>query len=306
MIKYNISNSQKTTSKSDSNLESKVKTGDYNGIKSISNSGMVTIEQVLSHVFRRPYLSVLPETSFIELGTFLATGYQVYVDGLIVAVDKRLVGRLSGKHVLDHVLRMNYQEWSRVMASELMDDNTSSIEMDSTLDSLFQLFEETRFALAPITKKGVLIGSIGIRDLLPLIVDLNLDTPARTISSPIISLSREGTLKNAIELMLKRNIRNIAVPSNTDDNYYILTDRKILEFIFSYNGRKIMGQGDEDGASALNRVGVDSLDMMSVVPIPNETTISKVAAMLEDINTPGLVFKNNIVTPWDVVMKTIH
>lgn len=107
MIKYNISNSQKTTSKSDSNLESKVKTGDYNGIKSISNSGMVTIEQVLSHVFRRPYLSVLPETSFIELGTFLATGYQVYVDGLIVAVDKRLVGRLSGKHVLDHVLRMN-------------------------------------------------------------------------------------------------------------------------------------------------------------------------------------------------------
>ena len=192
------------------------------------------------------------------------------------------------------------------MASELMDDNTSSIEMDSTLDSLFQLFEETRFALAPITKKGVLIGSIGIRDLLPLIVDLNLDTPARTISSPIISLSREGTLKNAIELMLKRNIRNIAVPSNTDDNYYILTDRKILEFIFSYNGRKIMGQGDEAGASALNRVGVDSLDMMSVVPIPNETTISKVAAMLEDINTPGLVFKNNIVTPWDVVMKTIH
>lgn len=306
MIKYNISNSQKITSNHDSNLGSKIKTGDYNGIKSISNSGMVTIEQVLSHVFRRPYLSVLPETSFIELGTFLATGYQIYVDGLIVAVDKRLVGRLSGKHVLDHILRMNYQEWSRVKASEMMEDSTSSIEMDSTLNSLFQLFEETRFALAPITKKGVLVGSIGIRDLLPLIVDLNLDTPAKTIGSPIVSLSREGTLKNAIELMLKKNIRNLVVPSSTNDNYYILTDRKILEFIFSYKGRKIIGQGDGDGASALNRVGLDSLDMMSVVSIPNETTISKVAAMLEDINTPGLVFKNNIVTPWDVVMKTRH
>ena len=45
---------------------------------------------------------------------------------------------------------------------------------------------------------------------------------------------------------------------------------------------------------------------MSVVSIPEETTISKVAAMLEDINTPGLVFKNNIVTPWDVVIKTNH
>jgi hypothetical protein len=104
--------------------------------------------------------------------------------------------------------------------------------------------------------------------------------------------------------MLKKNIRNLVVPSSTNDNYYILTDRKILEFIFSYKGRKILGQGD--GASALNRVGLDSLDMMSVVSIPNETTISKVAAMLEDIHTPGLVFKNNIVTPWDVVIKTRH
>jgi CBS domain-containing protein len=302
LIKYNISDSRKPWSTCNSSFGRGSKTNDHNKIKHISNHGIVTIEQVLAHVLRRPYLSVLPGTSFIELGTFLATGYQVYVDGLIVALDKRLVGRLSGKHILDRILHMKYQEWSRVTAAELMDSSTSSIEMDSSLIQLLQLFEETRFALAPVTNKRVLIGSIGIRDLLPLIVDLNLDAPVTTIGSPIITVSRDETLKNAIELMLKKNIRNLVIPSDGDDPYYFVNDRKILEFIFSYNGRKIMEQGD--GATTLDSVGFDCLDMMSVVSIPEQTTISDAAAMLKDINTPVLVFKNNIITPWDVVMKT--
>jgi predicted transcriptional regulator len=304
LIKYNLSNPQNTSLKRKPTRKIRTKTIDYNKTKRKSNLGKVTIGQVLSQVFRRPYLSVLPGTSFAELGTFLATGYQIYVDGLIVAADKRLVGRLSVKHILDHILRMNYHEWSRVTASELMDGRSSSVELDSTLDQLFRLFEETRFALAPVTKKGVLIGSIGIRDLLQVIVDLNLDAHVRTLGSPIISFSPDKTLKNAIELMLEKNIRNLLVPSSADDTYYFINDRKILEFIFSYNGRKIMEQGD--GATALDSINVGHLDMIPVVSIPEETTISNAAAMLEDINTPGLVLKNIVITPWDVVMKSNH
>jgi predicted transcriptional regulator len=304
LIKYNLSNPQNNSLKCNSARRIRTKTIDYNKTRRKSNLGLVTIGQVLSQVFRRPFLSILPGTSFAELGTFLATGHQIYVDGLIVAADKRLVGRLSGKHILDHILRMNYQEWSRVTASELMDGRQSSIELDSTLDQLFRLFEETGFALAPVTKKGVLIGSIGIRDLLPLIVDLNLDAHVRTIGSPIISFSPKKTLKDAIELMLKKNIRNLVVPSSVDDTYYFINDRKILEFIFSYNGRKIMEQGD--GATALGNINVGHLDMIPIVSIPEETTISNAAAMLEDINTPGLVLKNIVITPWDVVMKSNH
>lgn len=138
------------------------------------------------------------------------------MDGLIVALDKRLVGRLSGKHILDRILRMKYHEWSSVTAAELMDSSASSIEMNSSLIQLLQLFGETRFALAPITNNGVLIGSIGIRDLLPLITDLHLEASVTTIGSPIITLSQNETIKNAIELMLKKNIRNLVIPSNVD------------------------------------------------------------------------------------------
>ena len=109
-----------------------------------SNPSTVTINRVLGHVFRRLVLECPTRNTLLELGTFLATGYQINVDGLIVAIDKKLVGRIStGKHILDHLLKMNYDDWSSVRASDLMDSNTSSVEMESSLSSLLKLFAET-------------------------------------------------------------------------------------------------------------------------------------------------------------------
>ncbi|MGC2427352.1 MAG: hypothetical protein WA421_09965 [Nitrososphaeraceae archaeon] len=64
-------------------LERAAKISDYNEMSGFSNPSTVTINRVLGHVFRRPYLAVSPETSFLQLGTFLVTGYQINVDGLI-------------------------------------------------------------------------------------------------------------------------------------------------------------------------------------------------------------------------------
>ena len=307
MTKSKPSDSQSAPSQVSHDRERAPKISDYNSVSAFSNPRSVTINRVLGHVFRRPYLSVTPDTSFIQLGTFLAIGYQIYVDGLIVAIDKKLVGRISGKHILDHLLKMNYDEWSSVRASDLMDGNTSSVEKHSSLSRLLELFAETKFALAPITGKSSLIGSIVIRDLLPLISELNLDAPVERIGAPIVRISMNETLKNSIDIMLKKNIRNLVVSpaedyNNKNDNF-IVNDRMILEFIFSYEGRKIMTQGV--GATALDNVSLDSLDLMIASSISESQTISKTATVLRDINTPALLLKNNIVTPWDVVMKTI-
>jgi hypothetical protein len=299
--------SQSTPSQVSHDHERAAKISDYNEVSGFSNPSTVTINRVLGHVFRRPYLSIPPETPFLQLGTFLATGYQINVDGLIVAIDKKLVGRISGKHILDHLLKMNYDDWSSVRASDLMDSNTSSVEMESSLSSLLKLFVETNFALTPITSKSSLIGSIVIRDILPLISELNLDTPVKMVGSPIVRISMNETLKKSIDIMLEKKIRNLVVSSAGDHNNnkdnYIVNDRTILEFIFSYEGRKIMHQGL--GATALGSVSLNSLNMTAASSISENQTISKTATMLRDINTPALLLKNHIVTPWDIVMKTI-
>ena len=179
--------------------------------------------------------------------------------------------------------------------------------MDSSLSALLELFAETKFALAPITHKGQLIGSIGIRDLLPLVFESKLPTQVTTIGSTQIRLKIDETLRNAIDTMLKKRIRNLVLSANTNDSNdkgnYIINDRKILEFIFSYEGKKIMAGGI--GSNALSDIRVDSLDMISASHVSQTETVSRAANMLRDINTPALLSENQIITPWDVVMKII-
>lgn len=275
--------------------------------RDIPTTKSITISSVVSHVFRRPYVSVPPDTSLLELGTYLATGHQIYVDGLIVARDKKLAGRIGGQHILDCLLRTTYGDWSTVKASELMEKSVSSLELDSSLNDLLELFAGTKFALAPITNEGELIGSIGIRDLLPLVFESKLPIQVTTIGSTQILLKRDESIRTAIDTMLGNRIRNLVLTADGNDTNnkgdYIINDRKILEFIFSYEGKKAIAGGID--SDAFSNIRVDSLDRISASHVPQSETVSRAANMLRDINTPALLTESQIITPWDVVMKTI-
>jgi CBS domain-containing protein len=275
--------------------------------RNLPTTKSIMISSVLSHVFRRPYVSVSPETPLLELGTYLATGHQIYVDGLIVAQEKKLAGRIGGQHILDCLLKTAYDDWSMVKASELMEESDSSLELDSSLNDLLELFAGTKFALAPISEKGELIGSIGIRDLLPLVFESKLPAQVTAVGSTQVLLEGDETVRTAIDTMLKKRIRNLVLSGNikgsTTKTDYIINDRKILEFIFSYEGKKVMTGVIE--SDAFSNIRVDSLDLISVSHISHTETVSRAANMLRDINTPAILSEDKIITPWDVVMKTL-
>lgn len=270
-----------------------------------SNPQSIKIDHILPNISKRPYLSVSHDALFFLIGTFLATGSRIYVDGLLVNRGNKLEGKIGGYHVLRKVLDMKYDEWSSITAKDLMDHDTTSVEIDCTLNNILDYFAKKRFAIAPITDKGSLIGSIAIRDLLPLISELNIDIPVKTIASPIVTIHKTESIKNSIEIMLREKIRNLVITESNDfGNYknYIVNDRKILEFIFSEEGRRILRY--EIGGSALDRVSIKSL-ITPVATVSETQSISESASMLIDLSNPVLLSKDHIITPWDVVMKTI-
>jgi hypothetical protein len=85
---------------------------------------------------------------------------------------------------------------------------------------------------------------------------------------------------------------------------FIINDRKILEFIFSYEGKKIIS--GEDWPKPLDRIKINSLDMIPASYVSQSETVSKAAKLLSSIYTPALLSENNIITPWDIVMKTLR
>lgn len=229
---------------------------------------------------------------------FPAIGPQIYVDGLVVTKGDRPVGRVGGKQILLTILDSDYPQWLRITAFQIMDDSGISAEMDSPLVKALRIFRQTGFAFVPVTDKGLTVASLAIRDVLPFLAGSGIDEPLKSLSSPLVQISRKTDLKNALRIMLERKVRNLIV--RNDGNNYVVNDRKILEFLFSHDGREIMRKG----IAGISAVEVGLVDMIPAVEV-KDTPFRKAAELLMDVGTPCLLLGDSIVTPWDLVMKTI-
>jgi CBS domain-containing protein len=218
----------------------------------------------------------------LQIATFLAIGPQIYADGLVVIDDKKKpIGRISSKHIISNIIETGYPECLELTAVRIMDDFTGSLDKNSSLGKVLEIFDETKFAFVPITannnsdkigsthnstaeeQEEVVVASISIRDILPTIAKMNIDRPIKDLSSSLRSVDKNSSIRYAIDLMIKQGIRNIGIrgDSNEDSNktsnhnkhsrksklLRIINDRKILEFLLSHNGRNIMHANGIDG-----------------------------------------------------------
>jgi predicted transcriptional regulator len=260
----------------------------------------IPLRDSVPQIFKRPYLSVLPDSTLMQIAPFMAIGPQIYVDGLVVIQGEKAIGRIGSKQILLTIINSKHPDWLEKTASQIMDSSEISLEMDSPLSRAIDIFNQTSFAFIPITNSGLVVASLSVRDILPIIITTNLHVSLKDISSPLL-LSSEGTnLKVALNTMFQKKIRNIIVRSN--NGYYIINDRKILEFLFSQKGRKIMSANN----LGIQAVEINLLDKLPAIRVSDNTTVSKAAELLMDINTPCLLLNKSIVTPWDIVMKTIE
>lgn len=258
------------------------------------------IRDLIPRIFNRPYLSVLPNTTLMQIAPFMAIGPQIYVDGLVVLEGEKPIGKIGSKQILLNIINSKYPDWLKKTASQIMDNSEISLEMDSPLSTAIDIFNQTSIAFIPITKSGLIVASLSVRDLLPVIMKGTFHVTLKDMASPLEISSKGTNLKVALNQMFQKKIRNIIVRSGND--YSIINDRKILEFLFSENGRKIINTN----TLGIQGIEIDLLDKLPAKSVSNNTAVSKAAELLMDINTPCLLFNKSIVTPWDIVMKTIE
>ena len=99
--------------------------------------------------------------------------------------------------------------------------------------------------------------------------------------------------------------------SNNDNNktklLHIINDRKILEFLLSHDGKHIMQRNGVAGLADIDII--NHLDTISAKKVKHDTIVSEAAELLMDIHNPCLILEEGqdsyIVTPWDVVMRTL-
>ncbi len=301
------------------------------------------VKEIFTDSAKRPFLFVYPDTKLLEVTTFLAIGPEIYVDGIVVITEENHnerklqtpVGTIGGKNILQSVLEGTFdgqQDFSGdLTASEIMMKMTQSdwVELESPLTKAIDIFERRRFALVPVmsTIKGYtanklsMIGTLTVRDFLPLIINKKIhfnheenEETIRQISSPLMSVNSDISIKDAVSIMVNKGIRNIGI-RNRDQDYEnehkekgnakeksstvscIVNDRKIMEFLLSHNRRTM---------SNPILSSVSSLDITQTQVTRSNITIMEAAQYLMDIKNQFLVLEGieRIVTPWDLIMKT--
>lgn len=258
------------------------------------------IRDSVPEIFKRPYLSVLSNATLMQIAPFMAIGPQIYVDGLVVLQGEKPIGKIGSKQILLTIINSKYPEWLKKTATQIMDSSQISLEMDCPLSRAIEIFNQTSVAFLPITKSGLVVATLSVRDLLPIIMKSTFRVTLKDIASPLVLSSKRTNLRDGLNMMFQKKIRNIIV--GPDNGYSIINDRKILEFLFSQNGRKIMNTN----SLGMQAIEIDMLDKLPALRVSDNTTVSKVAELLMDIDTPCVLLNTSIVTPWDIVMKTIE
>lgn len=259
----------------------------------------IALRDSVPQIFKRPYLSVLPDSTLMQIAPFLAVGPQIYVDGLVVVKGGKPIGRIGSKQILLTIINSKYPDWLKVSAAQMMHNSGIYAEMDLPLSKAINIFKQTCFAFIPITKSGLVVASLSIRDVLPIIARSTPRVSLKDISSPLVLLSNKTNLKAALGIMFEKKIRNMIV--RVDNDYCIANDRNILEFLFSENGRKLVGTNN----GGVQAVEIDLIDTVPAIKVKENITLSQAAELLMGVDTPCLLLEGSIVTPWDIVMKTI-
>jgi CBS domain-containing protein len=257
------------------------------------------ISDIVPHIFKRPLLSVNPSDSLIQVATFLAIGPQIYVDAVVVLDNRKFVGAVGGRHIVEYTLN-HPKVWLQGSASMVMNKSVEAVQADFPLRSALDRFRITEFAFVPVTIGQNIATSLSIRDVLRVAIASKLETPIGELSSPIVAVEPHATIGNSLELMLEQGIRNLIVRYKGRSG--VINDRMILEYFLSHECREIVSSQGLDG---LFKVPISTLDITDVKSVDKSTDASLAAELLLDVGTPCLMCGDSIVTPWDIVMKGI-
>jgi predicted transcriptional regulator len=251
------------------------------------------IKQVSPYIFDRAQVFVSPQTNLEHIALFLIPLRKLFLSGIPVIKENKVVGKIGPKHVLQKVIEFGHPKCMQVVAEDLMVELGGNLYEHSSVGDTLRIFKETKFGFSPIIKDGKLIAAISTRDFLPLIKNLKIDFPVSMISNELIFVDEQISIENTLRIMFEQNLRKIAIKHKGDIR--IVDDRSLLDYLFNL---------EKDKPNILD-TKIDSLPKMHISDIPSKMTISEAAEFLMKNDIPCTVHDERIITPMDIVVKVL-
>ncbi|MFQ6061163.1 MAG: CBS domain-containing protein [Thermoplasmata archaeon] len=195
------------------------------------------VAHVMNHATRIEEGLTLPQIAEVMLSTGLRA--------LPVVKGKKLIGVVSRTDIVNSIT--DFEDLAGIGVSSIMSPSVQCVYENDAVSRARHIMQELESRSIPVTnKKGELVGMVGLKDVAPLVVQPMrrgenaglesgpIDMEVKSVmSSPPISVTREATVSDVIDLMKRHDISNIIVVDEKTP-IGIVTQIDLVELLVSY------------------------------------------------------------------------
>lgn len=252
----------------------------------------------------RSLRELLPETLTYSLCIFIEKGKEVWVvagmlaqylesatDSVLVLDDGKPIGVVGGKEIMENLLKNPTSSlFYGTRVEDIMESNPITITDDTKYKDLMSQWQKRGRAYAIIKNEWNHYSAISAKKILEIGMRCKTNLSISDLEKkPRVTFKKDDTMESIIKSMFENKTRKILLENS---NKY-LNDRIIIETITE----KMRHLKDMD--YFLN-LPANTIDLEEARVIVNNLTINEVSAMMYDMEHPYVIYKDRVVTPWDI------
>jgi len=253
---------------------------------------------------QRSLKDLLPQTLTTSLCIHIEKGKEVWVvagmlaqylesvtDSVLVLNEKAPVGTIGGKEIMENLLKNPTSSlFYGTLVEDIMEPNPLIVPETILYKNLMKNWKDRGRAYAAVLNEWGSFSAISAKKILEIgmrcMTSLSItDLPKK----PKITFKFDDPVESIIKSMFQNKTRKILLENS---NKY-LNDRIIIETITE----KMSYLKDID--YFLN-VPVNIIDLEEARVIYDDLKINEISAILYDMEHPFVIYKDHVVTPWDI------
>ncbi len=205
-------------------------------------AGMVTEKSIVRsiHDLKTGIGGLVKKTPKITPQTTICEAARLMVENQLKQLpvfDKKVIGVVTNENLMHEAANMSF---GGKQVSGIMSENVLTVEADDKVGKIINIFREEGISRVPVLSNGDLVGIVTMHDLLELIMPKKTglakgsigvnSSPMRNIkirdimTDSVVTVRPDSTIKEAIELMLNRDIHSLVVSDGKVRGIFTRTD----------------------------------------------------------------------------------
>ncbi len=202
-----------------------------------------------------------------------------------------IVGTIGGKEILENLLKNPTQSlFNETLVEDIMEKNPIRVSGQTKYKELISQWRQRGRAYAILYNRWGHYSAISAKKILEISMRCKTNLSIMDLpKKPIITFKPDDSLGTIINSMFENKTRKILLKNS---NKYI-NDRIILEAI----SEKL---GYLENIENFLEMSVNTIELERARVILDNLNIHEVSAMMYDMEHPYIIYKDILVTPWDI------